>query len=232
MHMDSLRKILNHLLMVMMMCNIFLFVASWNVSFLPIMGFNTVLVAFFLCFQNIVVWLILNNNRISALSFLAPTDFMVGVSLGITVGGAILSFVISSAYRHMSRCDAVQPIPVYEYVCAERKSSMAGIWFWSGLVFWLNFCSSLLLAIGRDELTQQNHYENIGLSMDDYEGHFHQHHQQEHGRNDFLGDAMSGIPPFVGDYSTVPEIRSAMEEAERRASNNKPSVEKAYIQQV
>jgi hypothetical protein len=244
MHVDTIAKLLNHLLCFMLMCDVLVFLASWNVSFLPGLGFNTVLLAFLLCAQTITVWLILhsnnnnNNNRFSALSFLAPTDFMVGIAFGITVGAAILAFVLSTTFRgqctttlkhhhapyrdlndeveqneneedydrrryHQRRfydydehnttnatttlaptssnttsgqeqhksINYYDDYPVGNYACLERRGSVNAIWFWSGLLVWLNFACCLLLAIGRAELAQSTRglYEEVGTLEDDYE---------------------------------------------------------------
>jgi hypothetical protein len=206
-HMDTIPKIINHVLVVMITCDIFLFMASWNVSFLPNLGFNTVLVSFLLSGQAVCVWLILNNNRISALSFLSPTEFMVGLALGISIGGSILAFVISRAYKHLSRCDGNPNDAIYVYLCGERKGSIRAIWFWGGLVFWLNFCTSILIAMGRPQLTAQNYYETLG--MEDFENHF----QNPQGYP-------VQVPSFVGDYATVPEIRSAIERVENSSNSS------------
>lgn len=189
-HLDTAVKVLNHVLVAMVVLDTFLFVSSWGVSYVPVTGFNTMLISFLLCAQSVCVWLIVNNNRISALSFLSPTEFMVGVALGITIGGTILSYVLCSSYRHIEACDHQETNEsLVNYMCKEHKGST--VWFWSGLVFWLNLCSSLLLAMGRRELTHYSYYDNIGggPSMDDYEGHF------------------PTPVSFAGDYASVPEIR-------------------------
>lgn len=216
MHLDSMGKILNHVLLVLVAIDAFLFFSSWNVSVLPGLGSTTVLMAFLLTFQAVVVWLIINNNRISALSFLAPTEFMVGVALGISVGGCLLAYCLCSAFSAIPACQEEEIAsgnatathsshsnsPVVDYVCHERQGSINAVWFWSGLVFWLNFCVSLLLAFGRRELTHFSQYESLGLTMDDYEGHF------RNATGTFPGDMPVSVPHFVGDYSSVPEIRT------------------------
>jgi hypothetical protein len=216
-HLSSIEKILNHILLIMAVLNTFLFFSSWNVSFLPNMGFSTSLVALMLCFQNACVWIIINNHRISSFSFMAATDFMVGVALGITIGGTILAFVLSSNYSHVSRCDTMQSDPTYEYLCGSRKGSMVAVWFWSGTIFWLNFCTSLLLAIGRDELAHRsNQYENI--SMDDYEDHFRRFQQLSQEAGVSHGSVSTPMPAFVGDYSSVPEVRTGVDDSSSMAS--------------
>lgn len=212
-HLDSIRKILNHITLIMAVLNMFLFVSSWSVSFLPNLGFSTIFLSLALCFQNAIVWIIFNNHRISSFSFLAATEFMVGVALGITIGATILAFVLTSNYRHVSRCNASQSDPTFEYMCGEKKGSLTAVWFWSGLVFWLNFCSSLLIAIGRNELASTaggGQYED--LSMNDYEDHFRRFQQlsQEAGvvHGSINSSTPTPTPAFVGDYTSVPEIRT------------------------
>lgn len=215
-HLDTIAKILNHILILMFVFNAFLFFSSWNVSFLPTSaggGINAVLVSFLLCCQNAVVWIVLNNHRISAFPFFAPTEFMLGVTLGITVGAALLSFILSCAFRQLSKCRTTtdHSDPNFDYLCTHAKGSASSIWFWGGLVFWLNFWSSLLLAVGRRELTtavMSTQYEAIG--SDDPNNQFAQqpplnyHNQQAASTSQQQN--LSG-PSFVGDYATVPEIR-------------------------
>jgi hypothetical protein len=200
-NLNSNRKILNHVLFIMFACNVVLFFCCISVSLLPQLGFNALFVAFLLLMQNVLVWSII--NRVSVLpSVLAPTDFSIGVALGLTIGAGCLAFILSTTFRTYAQCDASQSStsssqptihngtipqtndPVFQCVCANSVRSMAGIWFWGGLVFWLNFCSSLLIAIGRAELSQSSQYHNIST-------------------------ADGAEPAFVGDYADIPEVRSA-----------------------
>ena len=86
----------------------------------------------------------------------------------------------------------------------------------SRLVFWLVFCSCLLLAIGRRELTTSSQYES--LSMDHYEDHFQR----------CQGEGLMGnmLTPSPGDYATVPDIRSEPDDASVGSSSTS---EKARI---
>lgn len=233
-HLDSVGKIINHLLAIMLVCDVFLFFSSWSVSLLPNIGINTVLVSFLLCAQTVCVWLILNNNRISALSFLAPTEHMVGFALGITVGAAVLSLILSNAYRHVMQCGKQPPggtntvpsqstlqqnqtstanyskDPAYELICHDHPGAMGAVWFWSGLVFWFNFCTCLLLAVGRQELSQESQYEHIGgdftsSTVQDFEEQFRRA-QAGLPAGDML--AQTPTPSFAGNYATIPEIRT------------------------
>lgn len=136
-HLDSISKIINHLLILLLALNVLLFLTSWNVSLLPNVGFSTVSAAFFLCFQTVCVWAMLNNHRISALPpSMDSSEFIIGVALGISIGGAVLSFVVSSTFGNISKCNHSESDPVYEYVCGGRRGSLAAVWFWSGLIFW------------------------------------------------------------------------------------------------
>jgi hypothetical protein len=194
-HLDTIGKIVNHILAFMVIMNTFLLFSSFSVAATSNLGgVNAVFCSFMLFVQMFTVWSILNNNnqRIASLSFLAPTEFMIGVALGITVGAAILALVCASAFRNVAHCSAVtsngEQDPAYEYACTQRKGGMMAVWFWSSILFWLNFWLSLLLTIGRHELATsqpQHHYETIGE-----------------------GDQASSAPAFVGDYANVPEIRT------------------------
>lgn len=228
-HLDSIAKILNHLLAGMLVCNVLLFFSSLNVSFLPSVGFSTFLVSCCLCFQNVCVAIILNNNRFSSFAFLAPTEFMLGVALGITIGGTILAFVISMSFRTVSQCHQSEIDPVYEYLCGDRRGSMVSVWFWSGLVFWLNFCCTLLLAIGRRELSASSQYEAIG--GDDSFDHLR---IIGHGNNGGMPANLSTpTPSFVGDYANVPEIRPEQERQRLPSSSDSvSSMETARITAV
>ncbi len=94
---------------------------------------------------------------------------------------------------------------------------MVAVWFWSGTVFWLNFCSALLLAIGRGGLAQRsNQYEDI--SMNDYEDHFRRFQQLSQEAGVAHGNVSTPMPAFVGDYSSVPEIRTDGDDSSSMAS--------------
>jgi hypothetical protein len=77
----------------------------------------------------------------------------------------------------------------------ENRGALGGVWFWSGAACFVNFVITLLIAYGRHELAPSTAlYEQVGqMTMEQYE---------ESIRN-------QGVPrqPFVGDYSSVPEIR-------------------------
>jgi len=105
--MDSIAKILNHLLVFAFLLDIMLFFCSFNVVFMPLLSsssFNTIFISILLLIQSVVVWLILNNHRISVSSCLSPTEFKIGMAFGLCIGAAILSFMVSHAF---SRPDAL-----------------------------------------------------------------------------------------------------------------------------
>jgi len=222
-HLDSISKILNHVLAIMFVANVLLFFSSWKVVALPHVGMSTVLVSSLLGFQSAAVFLILNSGyRFRSLqSFLAPTDFLLGVALGITIGGTILAFVFSGAYRSVSRCKDTGADPLYEHLCSNRRAALTAVWFWSGLVFWLNGCTALLLAVGRRDLTvSTNQYESVGTEESgnyNYQGETVQGQPQTppqpRGGNAFPGDMPTPTPSYVGDYAAVPEVRGENQEA-------------------
>lgn len=188
-HMDTMAKLLNHLIVANAACNMFLFIASFRAASLPSLGLDTLLISFLLCFQNSISWIVLNNGQLPhTFNALAPSEFMMGVLLGIAVGGSILAFVTSLFFGRMSRCIKIE-LSTFEYVC-EHRGIMLGIWFWAGLVFWLNTGIAVLIAIGRDELIylRQGDYETIGggISMDEFQNSFERFNAQVQADSDFV----------------------------------------------
>lgn len=218
-HVDTIPKLINHLLVVMGFCNVILILSCINVSFLPDMGMNSMLIGFLLCSQTACLWVIFNNSRYPSLSALAPTEFMVGNSLGITIGGALLALVLANYFHRVSKCDTVHE-SMQEYYCAKGvRSALSAVSFWSFLVFWLECCIALLIAMGRTELTNIQQYEN--LSMNDHEEHFRRY-AENHPSGTIPGTfsgSIPGFPFFVGDYSSVPEIRTQEQDQQRSSSS-------------
>ena len=233
-HLNSIEKILNHILALVLLLNVMLFLSSFSVVFMPLSAFNTTFISMLLLAQTIIVWLILNNHRVSMASCLAPTEFKIGVAFGLCVAAAILAFLVSHGFaRPDAVCAAFQSTEISNTnqrfvllddpatdnstepdssssssstsmpflstytMCSTHKGSMVAVWFWSGLVFWCNFVSALLLWVGQSELANASPYEN--LSMDDFEDHF---------RRQQVANGTAAPPAFVGDYATVPEIRT------------------------
>ena len=218
-HMDSIAKLLNHLVFANAICNFFLFIASFQAALLPNLGLDTLLISILLCFQNIVSWIVLNNGRLPhTFHALAPSEFMMGVVLGISVGGSILSFVLSLFFGRMSQCIRIE-VSAFEYVC-EHKGLMLSIWFWAGLVFWLNAGIAVLIAVGRDELIylRQGDYETIGhgISMDEFQSSFERFNAQVQADSDFVqvGEAVIGdVPPAAIQTSSKRQKQSSLQNA-------------------
>lgn len=219
-HMDNIPKLLSHLVFACSICNFFLFIASFQAALLPNLGLDTLLISFLLCFQNILTWIVLNNGRLPhTFQSFAPSEFMVGVVLGIAVGGSILSFVLSLFYGRMQRCIRLE-ISAVEYLC-ENKSLFRAIWFWAGLVFWLNTGIAVLIAVGRDELLylRQGEYETIGggISMDEFHESFQQFNAQAQADADFvqvgatttMDDAGPAIPAAIQSSSKRQKKKSS-----------------------
>lgn len=188
-HMDTIGKILNHAVAVALLCDMCLFFSSFSVAYLDHhLGFNTVVCSFLLCACSVVNLLIVNNSRISALSILAPTEFMIGVAMGLSIGAAVLATLLSSTYQTGTVCDSTTSTtttsggrqggnysisnnanydPILANTCMNHKSSLTAIWFWAGLVAWWNVVIAMLLATGRHELSARYSqypysYETIG----------------------------------------------------------------------
>lgn len=192
-HLNSMPKIINHLLYATLLFTSFLFLASWGA---PNVGMNLSLISLVLGIQSVSVFFTLNHSPIPALHFLSPSPYTAGLALGTTIGAAILAFVISSAYRHLSNCNfhgkgthsrsyngnSTIPTgdPVLEYLCQKGASASSAVCFWSGLVFWCDSCVCLLIMMGQNEIIQ-GQYQHVANS--------------------------DGPPSFVGDYSNIPEVR-------------------------
>jgi hypothetical protein len=182
-------------------------------------GLHTVIVSLFLMTQTAVVWCILNNHRIGVLKFLEATDFMMGIAVGITIGGTVLSVITSSWYKSLTpSCKTSGQNADYDrayesvYDCHSWQTRMTGVWFWAGLVFWSNICTAMLLTIGRRELTNgRGNYEPVGAQEDGTAEQVGSRGMYNEGGNDFLGGL--GVPSFVGNYSSVPEIRTDVQES-------------------
>lgn len=189
-HLDTVGKILNHVLLFNLVCDVLLFFSSFSVSLLEHnLGFDTVLCSFLLSAVTVVILLIVNNSRISALSILQPTEYMVGVATGLAIGAAVLAAVLSSTYKTVSHCvvaddkdtsaaaassatdtntTAISTTtaahgsndPNYDYMCKNMKTTFSYIWFWAGLSAWLNAISALLLMIGRQQLSTAHHQQH------------------------------------------------------------------------
>lgn len=231
-HVDNIPKLLNHLVFACAICNFFLFIASFQAAMLPNLGIDTLLISFLLCFQNILTWIVLNNGRLPhTFQALAPSEFMIGVVLGIAVGGSILSFVLSLFYGRMARCIRLE-INAVEYLC-EDKSLMRTIWFWAGLVFWLNTGIAVLIAVGRDELLylRQGDYEAIGggISMDEFHQSFQQFNAQADSDFVQVGDAVV-VDDGGGSATTTPAaMLQSSSKRQKKKSSRKSSLQNAVV---
>jgi len=272
-HLDSVGKILNHFLFLTVIIDVFLFLSSFAVSYLPNhMGPNTVLCSFLLAAVPVTSLLIVNNSRISALSVLAPTEFMIGVATGLTIGAAVLSFILSSSYKTVRHCselhnteqatthnnhsgnhsaasDAIEYDPVFTTACS-NTTSMTGIYFWAGLSAWLNVVTAMLLVTGRHELSEHfQHYETIGGANDggnnyndnnphmsgsgshDFEETFRRQQQEILGASQAAAIQNRAASMFVGDYSSIPEVRTHTTSQNHPANSSLSTVTLASSQQ-
>ena len=163
---DTLPKLLNHVLILMGICDTFIVLNGWRVS---IIAWFT---AMLLSSQTLFVFLILNHGKLQySPRFLAPTDFMVGISLGISIGGTILSFFLSSTFRRaITDCSRMEDL-MYTSSCERQMGSVRGVWWWSSLVMWCDIATCLLIAAGRRDFSflEQHQYQTIGPSLDDYD---------------------------------------------------------------
>ena len=163
---DTIPKVINHVLFFLTISNFFLLIKSISVSFM------TFIVATLLALQTMVVVMILHNNQINfAPRSLEPTEFIVGLCLGICVGGGILAFFVSVFFSHaLSLCKyaAVHYTPEdLIHSCGNLTNNrLWSMWWWSSIIFWLDVFLAFLVAAGREEVThtQQQQYNSIGSS--------------------------------------------------------------------
>lgn len=103
---NSIPKLLNHTLYITIVCNIMLLIRSYSHSGTSqLLGYSTLFISFLLFMQSICVYFIINNkngNNNSTIR-LSPNQFMIGMTLGLCMGGTIISFMISKSYRNSSK---------------------------------------------------------------------------------------------------------------------------------
>ena len=155
-HMDTAPKFLTHTLLAMAMCNFFLISCSFSISFL------TFLACLLLGVQCVSVLLVTTPfGQSVAPRLFAPTEFMLGVCLGITIGGTILSFFLCLSFgRIHAYCAHHSEGPDS---CGWRTGSLNGIWWWSSCIFWLNFMSCVMLVLGHSDIATSSvpQYQNL-----------------------------------------------------------------------
>jgi hypothetical protein len=211
---DSVPKVINNLLLLMAVFNGFLLISVLQAAILPNLGISPTLLAFLLCSQNGLTWFALNNHRLSHLPTLVANDFVIGCLLGICVGGSIVAFIMSQFFGRLSNCVSIQ-FTNYDYEC-KHQSTMLGIWFWAGLVFWVNTIIAVLIVFARDDLSflQHQNYENIGLALEELENNFQRNavYMQSPGDGTFFGSsntaASSTEHESLGDAVQFPSTPS------------------------
>jgi hypothetical protein len=204
-HLDTISKILNHCIGLSFLGHVVLFLSSFSISYYDDshqnhIGLHTVLCTFILCTISIVNLLIINNNRISALSIFAPTEYMIGVATGLTMAAVLITLLLSSTYRSARKlCHRViqqqdtfshanktyttsndgyhfDNDPVLIDTCVHHQSTIVSLWFWSGLLIWFNIMIVVLFIMGRQELSahttkhQNYNYEPVVSSSTGHDG--------------------------------------------------------------
>jgi hypothetical protein len=161
-NLDTAPKVVNHVLMLLIMCNTFLVFSTIGISIM------TFFAASLLICQTTLVVMVMNHATIGfAPRALAPTDFMVGLCLGLCIGGVILSFFTSVAYRRFYQlCKYAEQFYSEEdhaHVCGNLTNKLWWNWLWCSLVFWLDLFTAFLIAAGRNELSYDQHqqYQSI-----------------------------------------------------------------------
>jgi len=159
-NLDTASKFLSHVLLVMSICNFFLMSCSFGISFL------TFLACFLLSVQCTTVALTATSvGQAVAPQLFAPTEFMLGVCLGITIGGTILSFFLCLTFgRIHAYCAHHLEGPES---CGWEAASLNGIWWWSSCIFWLNLISSFLLVLSHSDISTTSIPRYHTLDQDD-----------------------------------------------------------------
>lgn len=204
---STVPKMINNLLLVMGVFNIFLLFSVLQATILPDLGISPTFIAFLLCAQNALTWFALNNHRLSSLPTIVANDFVVGCLLGISVGGSIVAFILSQFFGQISNCVSIN-MTNFEYVC-KHTGIMKDIWFWSGLVFWMNFIISMLIIYAKDELSyvQTQNYEHIGLALEELQSSFERtavYSPQAPGDGAFFGGNNTMEPLGEAQFPTTP----------------------------
>ena len=199
--MDSLPKILRHVLFATAVCNIFLILAAIRVAFLPF------ILSLLLLGQTFSVLMMMHHRTWSFVpASFNPTEFMVGACWGVTVGGVVVALSLSGIYSYIpSSCEGQVDV-MHRYSCDQLVRSSRSVWRWSTLVFWLNIASSALLAIGRHELSYyaEQQYESIGGSDDQFQQAQQQPPPQAQPPQQQQASQQSSQPFTIGNYSNIP----------------------------
>jgi len=169
---DNPIKLINSILLFMGLCNIFLTFTVLQATALPNLGVSPSLLVFFLCVQNALTWFTFNRHRTSHLEMLVPNDFVIGCLLGISIGGSIIAFTLSQFFGQLKKCSIEMHDSTYD--CKLAIGKMGKIWFWSGLVFWLNIILSILIVKSKHELSnlQEHSYEDVDIALQNLQSNF------------------------------------------------------------
>lgn len=206
-HLDTTSKAVNHALALLAVCDILLLFSAAGVSLV------TTLAAALLAAQTGAVAAVMNHDRIGqrwAVRTLEPTEFMVGLCLGLSVGGAVLSFFLSITFRrayafcvyaekHYEEAD-------HQHACGTYLTrTLWGVWWWSSAAFWLDVAVAALVAVGRSELARspQQEYRSIGGEEE------RQQQQRQYGASPFQQASFQHAAPApshdshsYGDFAT------------------------------
>lgn len=202
-NMDTIPKFLHHLLIAMGVCNFFLLFSSLSISFL------TFLACFLLTVQNASTYLVTAPpGPFPVPRLFTPTDFMLGVCLGITIGGTILSFFLCLTFGRIHTYCLHHPEGPES--CGWRLTGLNGVWWWSSCIFWLDLTCCFLLALGHNEISSQSTMQQYqSLETEDPSlGNSHQSYNQYQQHNQQSPPAFAQRQGLYGDggYNNIPDI--------------------------
>jgi hypothetical protein len=220
-HMETAPKFLTHTLMAMAVCNFFLVLCSFSISFL------TFLACFLLAGQCLTILLATTPfGQSVAPRLFSPTEFMLGVCLGITIGGTILSFFLCLTFGRIHAYCTHHPEGVDS--CGWRTASLNGIWWWSSCIFWLNFISCFLLVIGHSDISTTSVPQYQYLDQDDPSNGGGSNAGTSASYNQYQGGHFAQPPtPQYGNgggYNNVPDVQSSAESPQTASHPLQPNV--------
>jgi len=128
-------------------------------------SFITFFAASLLVLQTIIVVMITNNNQINfAPKSLEPTEFNVGLCLGVCIGGGILALFVSVTLSQIFSFCKDATVHYSLDACGKiTNNRLSSVRWWSLIIFLLDAPLAFLVAVGREEitLTQQQQYNSI-----------------------------------------------------------------------
>lgn len=215
-HLNSITKVLQHLLFLNLVFEIFLFLLAGHYGGIVIFG------SFCLLCVTVTVLCILNNHRMGILKGLSATQFNVGLATGMSILAAVLAAILSNLPLvvfcvHNGTSDAGSSGHQNSTASSTSASSETGVceegtgnavYFWCGLSAWLHAITSMLLLLGQTELASDMIYDAVDTNNNNHD--FAETFRKQ--QQEILGVQTANMlqnranQMFVGDYANIPEV--------------------------